>query len=128
VAWYLDASAFLKLITIEAESTAMRDWFVDHGPAWSSQLLHTEASRAATRLGIATEVVDDALASVTLVLPSATTYYAAGRLPPPTLRSLDALHLAAAMELGGDLDGFVTYDERMVTAARAQSIDVITPA
>jgi predicted nucleic acid-binding protein len=128
VTWYLDTSAFLKLITTEVESTAMRDWFVAHDSVWSSQLLQTEAWRAAGRLGIPTDVVDDALASVTTVLPSATTYYVAGRLPPPSLRSLDALHLAAAMELGDDLAGLVTYDERMATAARDRSIDVVTPA
>ena len=32
------------------------------------------------------------------------------------------------MELGDDLEGLVTYDERMATAARDRSIDVVTPA
>lgn len=40
--WYLDTSAFLKLIVAEPESLAVRDWLEDNGPAWSSQLLRTE--------------------------------------------------------------------------------------
>ena len=34
------------------------------------------------------------------------------------LRTLDAIHLATALALGDDLDAVVTYDERMVEAAR----------
>jgi len=44
------------------------------------------------------------------------------------LRSLDALHLAAALELGDELDGIVTYDDRMATAASLYGVAVIAPA
>ena len=36
-----------------------------------------------------------------------------GRLEPRVLRTLDAIHLAAALAVGDDLDVVVTYDERM---------------
>jgi len=127
VVWYLDTSAFLKLIVVEPESMAMRAWFGGHGPVWSSQLLRTEALRAARRLGIDREVVDDALGTVSLVLPAASTFLIAGRLEPPMLRSLDAVHLATAGELGDDLEGLVTYDDRMAQAATAASMTVIAP-
>jgi len=42
---------------------------------------------------------------------------AAGLLLPFELRSLDAIHLATAQELGHDLKVLVTY-ERMAAAAR----------
>ena len=125
--WYLDTSAFLKLVVAEKESGAVRAWLVDHGPPWSSQLLRTEALRAARRLDIDEEVVESALQAVSLILPVASTFHSAGTLPPPTLRSLDALHLATALELGEDLDGLVTYDERMAQAALAESITVVAP-
>jgi predicted nucleic acid-binding protein len=105
VVWYLDTSAFLKLITMEAETTAMRAWFSSHDPIWSSQLLYTEALRAGAHLGIGTDLVEDALDAISLVLPSVTTFATAGRFQPPGLRSLDALHLATALELGDDLEG-----------------------
>nr|MDA8262743.1 VapC toxin family PIN domain ribonuclease [Actinomycetota bacterium] len=85
--WYLDTSAFLKLITTERESDAMREWFSSHDSVWSSQLLHTEALRAGSRLGIDADVIEDALETVSLVMPSATTFFVAGQLPSPSLRS-----------------------------------------
>ncbi len=125
--WYLDTSAFLKLVALEDESPRLRAWFSSHEGIWSSQLLHTEAMRSAARLGIDAEVVEDALEAVSLVLPSVTTYATAARLQPWTLRSLDALHLATAMEIGDDLEGIVVYDERLSEAARAASLVVVAP-
>lgn len=126
--WYLDTSALLKLITVEEETTALRAWFSSQDGIWSSQLLYTEALRAAARLGIGTDLVEDALDIISLVLPSVTTFSTAGRLQPPALRSLDAIHLATALELGDDLEGLVAYDARLVEAARAVSIEVVTPS
>ena len=125
--WYLDTSAFLKLLTAESESMAMRAWFVSHDWIWSSQLLRTEALRAGVRLGIAGDIIEDALEAVSMVLPSATTFLVAGRFLPPTLRTLDALHLATAMEIGDDLEGMVAYDDRLIEAARSASIKVLRP-
>jgi predicted nucleic acid-binding protein len=127
VVWYLDTSAFLKLITAEDESSAMRKWFSSHEPVWSSQLLYTEALRAGARLGIDIDIVEDALESVSLVLPSVATFFTAGRLSPMSLRSLDALHLATALEIGDDLEALVAYDDRLIDAARAASLHVLTP-
>ena len=125
--WYLDTSAFLKLITFEEESSAMRQWFSSHDSVWSSQLLHTEAMRVSLRLGIDVPRVEDALDTISLVLPRVTTFYAAGRRTPDSLQSLDALHLATAIEIGGDLRGMVVYDERLIEAARQLAIDTVTP-
>ena len=52
---------------------------------------------------------------------------AAALLPVEDLRSLDAIHLAAAQRLGSDLSVLVSYDERMLDAARALRIRVATP-
>lgn len=125
--WYLDTSAFLKLVVEEAESPALRSWCSSHGPVWSSQLLQTEARRAGERLGVPRRSVDDALDMVSLVSPNASTFRVAGDLPPASLRSLDALHLATALELGDDLQGMVAYDERLAGAAHAQSVPVVAP-
>jgi predicted nucleic acid-binding protein len=127
VAWYLDTSAFLKLLVQEPETTALREWFAAHEPLWSSQLLRTEALKAAGRLEIDDTTVERALAAISLVLPAVSTFFTAGRLDPPELRSLDALHLAAALELGDDLEGVVTYDGRMIVGATTAQIPVVSP-
>ena len=51
----------------------------------------------------------------------------AGELPPPSLRSLDAIHLATARLLGASLARLVTYDERMLVAARLLGVAVASP-
>lgn len=127
MAWYIDTSAFLKLLVAEEESPALRTWLTGQEPVWSSHLLRTEALRAAARLDVETEIVEMALATVFLLLPGSVTFNVAGKLLPSGMRSLDALHLASALELGRDLEGIVTYDVRMSEGARLRSIAVLAP-
>lgn len=129
MAFYLDTSAFLKLLVAEPESPAMRAWFGTEGRScWSSQLIVTEALRASSRLGLDPVTVEETLDAVVLVLPAATTFHRAGMVEPAELRSLDALHLAAALELGSDLEGVVAYDRRLIAGARAAGLEVVSPA
>jgi predicted nucleic acid-binding protein len=50
-----------------------------------------------------------------------------GTLTPPDLRSLDAIHLAAALSLEDDLGELVSYDTRLTAAAQAHGISVSSP-
>jgi uncharacterized protein len=52
----------------------------------------------------------------------------AAQLDGPSLRSLDAIHLAAAQALGAELDGVVTYDVRMQAAANGLGLSVASPS
>lgn len=52
----------------------------------------------------------------------------AGTLQPSLLRTIDAIHLASALALGSDLDGFVTYDKRLGDAAKAKRLSVLEPS
>jgi predicted nucleic acid-binding protein len=123
---YLDTSAFLKLLVTEAHSDALRAAL--HGTTpWSSTLLDVEAHRAALRLGLPPDRVDLALQSVSLVLPGPATFAIARSLAPGTLRTLDAIHLAAALELGEDLDEVVTYDGRMAAGCSEAEVEVLSP-
>ena len=71
----------------------------------------------------AREVLD----AVTLVHVTPAVFEDAGRLDPSGLRSLDAIHLAAALDLGDDLDGLITYDDRLAEAAFSNSVAVVAP-
>lgn len=126
--WYLDTSAFLKLVVDEEDSSAMRAWHSANNGLWSSQLLCTEALRAAQRLRVDVRSIEEALDTVSLVLPSVATYASAGRMQPTGLRSHDALHLAVALEIGSDLEGMVVYGQRLTDAACAASIEVVSPS
>ena len=51
-----------------------------------------------------------------------------GRLPDPTLRSSDAIHLATALLVRDDVEAVLTYDERLAVAAAAHGLAVTAPA
>ena len=68
------------------------------------------------------------LDAVTFVSVSADVCERAADLDPDTLRSLDAIHLAAALELGDELEGIITYDGRLAAAAQARGIVVFAPS
>ena len=129
MAYYADTSALVKLVVAEAETPALMAWIREEGAALlSCDLARTELLRAVRRVAIDRVVQARAvLDSVTLLTISTSTFEAAGQLDPTILRMLDALHVAAALELGDDLSGFVTYDARMAEAARTHGIAVVAP-
>lgn len=125
--WYLDTSAVAKLIRTEPETPALRRWL--RGKAWILSDLHrTELRRAAARAGgRATARAERLLAEGDVLRLTVEVFDRAGGLLPPGLRSLDALHLAAAMALGPDLAGVVTYDDRLGIAAASAGVPVVSP-
>ena len=78
---------------------------------------------AAARVSRAEEV----LRSVALIDVDRAAVWRAGNVEPSELRSLDAIHLASAIDLASDLDGFVTYDLRLAAAARIAGLTVLSP-
>ncbi len=128
-ATYLNSSAIVKLVIEEDESAALRRYLRSRRPWVSSALARTEVGRALLPFGRpALARGDDVLARLELVRLSDRLLVAAARLLPAELRSLDAIHLAAAGQLGGDLARVVTYDERMASAARAMGWTVAAPS
>ncbi len=130
MAHYIDTSALVKLVVAGPETDAVRSWISTEHPALvSCDLARTELLRA-VRQAAADRVVQAraVLDSITVVTVTTATFDAAGRLDPVILRTLDAIHIAVALELGDDLDGIVAYDDRLAAAARANGIAVVTPA
>ena len=127
--FYLETSAAAKLLVKERGSTALRRWLAEQSlGVFSSDLLRTELLRLARRSS-----PDDVmqargiLDTMTLSNLSTETFERAALLGPMQLRSLDALHLAAALETGSNLDGIVTYDARLAEAAAGLGIPVVSP-
>ena len=114
----------------QPETAALRDWLeTQPQPLLSCDLTRTEMLRtvrvvAPDRIVMARLVLD----SLVLMEVTSEVFEAAGRLEADGLRSLDAVHLAAALDLGDDLDNLVTYDERLAGAAETYGIAVIAPA
>lgn len=129
---YLDASALVKLATPEAETDALRAVLDTFDARLTNRLATVEVARALLRRGVATSAlaaeVSEAFLGLAITELDAAIAESAGRLEPPALRSLDAIHLASALALGDELAAFVTYDARLAEAARAAGLQVIAPA
>jgi predicted nucleic acid-binding protein len=128
-ALYLDSSAFVKLVVEETETAAVRSFLTSRAVRRvSSSLLRTEALRAVRHVGPdALATVRESLRRVDLIGIDDRILDAAGTLEPRVLRTLDAIHLATAMAVGDDLEAIVTYDERMVEAARLLGLSTVMP-
>ena len=127
---YLDTSAFVKLIRGERETPALQGFLTEHPgtPVVSSALLVVETRRAVLREAPGELARADLLLTrIDQVDITNAVLEAASRLPDPTLRSLDAIHLATALQLGRDLEALVTYDCRLAAAAGRQRLPVLTP-
>jgi predicted nucleic acid-binding protein len=124
--FYLDTSAAAKLLVDEAESTPLAAWADQPDIRLvATHLLETELRRFASRHSLAQADVSAILARVDLHDLPPSLYREAGLLPGHTLRSLDALHLAASIRL--DVDALVTYDVRLAEAAGGIGLRVHAP-
>jgi predicted nucleic acid-binding protein len=128
--YYADTSAVIKLLAEEVDSKAFAAFYDAHNDAeWvSSALLRIELTRVVVRaipallpdarelllafsyIAIDDEIVDGAMCE-----------------PDRGLRSLDAIHLATARILAPELDGLLTYDDRLKKAATDAGLPVVSP-
>lgn len=124
--FYVDTSALGALLVEQPESDALEQW-LDQTTALqvSNDLLETELRRLAVREGLEQADVTLLLDGVGLAALDRAVYRSAGLLPMPYLRTLDALHLEAAMRL--DAAAVLTYDRRLGEAARSVGLQVIAP-
>lgn len=134
---YLDSAAAVKLIHTEAHSAALRR-YLDERPelGWvSSALLEVETFRALARATPPAEmptVMNDfhtLLDFVDRIEIDPGIRISAQAVNPPTVRSLDAIHLATGLYLHkqGRITSFVTYDQRLADAATAGGLAVEIP-
>jgi uncharacterized protein len=127
--WYLDSSAIVKLVVDEPESAALRRYLRRRRPLVSSALARAEVPRALLQLG-RDEVRRgfEVLRKLELIRINDRILVAAGGLLPPGLRTLEAIHLATALDLGNELALLVTYDDRLSEAAASAGCSVVAPA
>lgn len=126
---YLDTSAASKLLLRETETDALKtqlDELSDGGLlVMGSSLLETELRRTATRAGEPQSLVTEILNRLEMFEVDQSVFRVAGLLPGEHLRSLDALHIAAALRVGADV--MISYDQRQIDAARAVGLGTLSP-
>lgn len=132
--FYADASALVKLVRDEPESPALRA-FIANADLASCELLLAEVPRAIRRAAALDPQLDfetliarawEVVEAVALVPLDRSLLLAAGALAEPSLRALDAIHVAAAVSLT-PVDGFLGYDERQAAAARLAGLRTVAP-
>jgi uncharacterized protein len=142
--FYFDTCALLKLVREDPESLALGR-FVDARPdaRWfASEIARAELARTIRRLnhddrGV---LLDESRLHAELgyagglwerldLIPVSSRLLGdAAAIEQPFLRTLDAIHLAAAASMRRSLAAFVTYDKRLASAAREAGLPVESPA
>jgi predicted nucleic acid-binding protein len=128
--YYADTSAVVKLLAEETHSRALASFYDEHTDAeWvSSALLKIELMRTVTRvMPVLIPDARDLLHAFSYVAIDGDVVDGAMNEPDRGLRSLDAIHLATARIFGDELDGLVSYDDRLLRAAGEAGMPTITP-
>lgn len=128
--YYADTSAVIKLLAEETDSNAFAAFYDDHGDAeWvSSALLRIEVVRAVARVVPALlPDAHDLLTAFSYIAIDDEIVDGAMNEPDRGLRSLDAIHLATARILTPELDGLLSYDDRLRKAATDAGLLVLSP-
>jgi len=126
---YVDSSAAVKLIAQEVHSEAMSAWAATNTEDLvSSTILRTETLRAAHRRSADAVIRARSLLDGVILLPiTPDTCERAASLPPSSMRSLDAIHLATALSVVDEISGVLTYDDRLAMACREHGLPVLAP-
>jgi predicted nucleic acid-binding protein len=135
---YLDASALVKLVAPEEESDTLEGELSRWSERLSSAVVVTEVERAVRRRleqdGAAPKAAAarldrtrGVLGSVALMDVDLAVLRRAGSLDPPSLRTLDAIHLATVLEIAAELDAVISYDRHLAEAMEAAGVTVLTP-
>ncbi|MFT4030355.1 MAG: type II toxin-antitoxin system VapC family toxin [Protaetiibacter sp.] len=123
---YFDSSAVVKLVGDEAFTDDVARWVDDpRVEAVTGRLTETEVRRAVERDGSTQEIATAVLERFDVYEHPTWEFRAAGTIPGRSLRSLDAIHIAAAIRV--EADAIISYDERMIEAAAAMGLPAIQP-
>ncbi len=119
----------MKLVVEEPESEALRDLCRRDPHQLASAIVEIEVVRAVRRASPRlTARAQQVVSQLAVVEPTEAIRARAALLEPMTLRALDALHLATALEIGDELDALVAYDARLSRAAETLGLVVLAPA
>ena len=129
---YVDSSALLKRYVEEPDSAAADSLMRDDGLLTARHTI-VEVRRNLARLLSGRDLVAaraafaDDLRSISIIeLDEATCESAASIAEATGVRTIDALHLAAAQRVSAPGMGFLTFDLRQGQAARALGLTVVT--
>lgn len=125
----MDSSALVKLIFDEAESASLGEWLRDRAelPKITSELPTIELLRVCTRVDADLSAEARQLIAGIDLIPMTGAMVERAAAVGPALHTLDAIHLASALEIDG-LIAVVTYDARLAAAAADEQLSTAAPS
>lgn len=125
---YLDTSALGRVVLAEPDAAAVRAALAAYDVWWSSALLIVELRRVAARAGLQS-AADAMLRGVRTVAVDGAAIERASRLAPLEVRSLDAIHLDAAVQLhsAGQVAAVLTFDRQLQAGCEHHGLPVEAP-
>ncbi len=126
---YLDTSVLGRLLTEEPDAPAILRVLTRFDQLVSSQLLKVELRRLGARHG-RSEGAEHLLARVGLLAIDDPVLARAERVQPPTVGTLDAIHLVTALSVRAEVPSTVmlTYDRSLAAAATSHGLQALAPA
>ncbi len=126
---YVDTSALGRLLLGEPDAPAILRDIGLFEQRVASRLLRVELRRLALRENLLADA-DQLLTGIALLPVDGSLLAVAETLAPPTVGTLDAIHLATALRLAsaGRLDTLMTYDSQLADGARHHGLSVRSPA
>ncbi len=126
---YIDTSAIGRVLLGEPDAPAVLRDLADFDQHIASRLMRIELRRLALREGLL-DAADQLLSGVALIPLDDAVLASAETVPPATVATLDAIHLATAVRLAaaGVLDTVMTYDRRLADGAAHHGLRVLAPA
>ena len=124
---YLDASALVTFIVRRPHVEALEKFLGSRQTrTCTSTIGFVETVRTCDQVGVFPNLMAALLRDHAEIRLTDTVRDAAAKAPG-IVRSLDAIHIASAEQLGSELTALVTYDVRMADAAREAGLPVAMP-
>jgi uncharacterized protein len=125
---YVDTSALGRVLLAEPDAHAILAELSNYEELWSSSLLTVELGRLGKVRSMESEAAEQ-LRTVFLHPVTEDRLRAAATVDPPTVRSLDAIHLVSAIELraAGSISAAMTFDRQLDAGLAHHGIRVIAP-
>ena len=126
---YVDTSVLGRVLLGEPDTRAILRSLDAFELRVASRLMRVELRRLGLRTGLLAEA-DRLLTGVALLPIDDSLLAAAESVAPPTVATLDAIHLVTALRLSSvqRLDAIMTYDMRLAGGARDHGLAVLAPA
>jgi uncharacterized protein with PIN domain len=125
---YVDTSALGRVLLGESDAAAINATLARYDETWSSELVVVELGRLAKLHSLESEA-GELLQDVRLLRITSARLRSAMQIDPAQVRTLDSIHLSAAVSLHrlGTIAAVLTFDNQLQAGCQHHGIAVETP-